>query len=332
MKILFICPGGQTYLNSPNENLAKFINDNYDDIDIDIFNQRFRPINNINNKYDLVWGDMDGANVPSLSLHLAKSMKIPCYIHGEWIPPYRFETGWSEYFNEPTRLDLKQNYINNLNAMLEADLVSLAINDTPGGFKYIREKTGYVFKNSFIRYPACKEYNYINLPKKHQIATIARVDDGKKRVRHTLDAIALSKHKPAFKVIGGNIQHPDVNVSCLGSFNNDDKVKIFAESKLAVQHWSGIPPAEAIQQYCPVISYDIPYMKELYGDSIIWVERDNIKQLAETIDYYLDNDNERILHAKKAYDMFINNMLSVKTLKYEADLVINKIKKIVYEK
>jgi len=293
IKILFICPGGQTNLNSPSENLAKYINDNYGYIDIDIYNQTFRPFRGNPGKYDLVWGDMDGANVPTTALTLANQVNIPCYIHGEWVPPYRFEEGWSEHFNESTNLGYKGIYMNNLKAMEGADLVSLALSSTPGGFEWIKDTVNIDFSNKFVRYPACKKYDLISVRKKNQIATIARVNDGKKRVKYTAEAISKTITKPKFMVIGGKISHPNVDIESLGMFNNDDKVKIYAESKLAVQHWSGIPPAEAIQQLCPVLSFDMPYMRELYGDGLIWVNKDDTDDLANKIDYWLTHDKER---------------------------------------
>ncbi len=330
IKILFICPGGQTKLNSPSELLAKFINDNYDYIDITIYNQTFNRAPNTAKGYDLVWGDMDGHNVPQIALSLSSKSKIPCYIHAEWIPPYRWEKGWSDYFNEPTNLSQRKKYQLNIDAMKEADLVSLAIDKTPGGFEFIKERTGIIFKNSFVRYPACKKYDFINTTRKNQISTIARANDGKKRIKDTMEAIHLSKSKPIFKIIGGiNIKHKDVTVKSMGSFNEDHKVNIFAESKLSVQHWSGIPPAESIQQFCPVVSYDIPYMRELYGDSLIWVEKDNVQSLSETIDYWMTHDEEREEFAKKAFDLFTNNKLGVKLEKYRAELLIEKIKTIL---
>lgn len=327
IKILFICPGGQTNLNSPSENLAKYINENYDNIEINIFNQSFRPIkNNANaNGYDLVWGDMDGLNVPSIALSLAKQANIPCYIHGEWVPPYRFENGWSEYFNEPTNLGYRGKYMQNLKAMQDADIVSLALSSTPGGFDWIKEKTNIDFTNKFVRYPACKKYELIETPKKNQVATIARVNDGKKRVKKTVDAISKTKTKPKFLVIGGNISHPNVNIEALGSFNNDNKVKVYAESKLAIQHWSGIPPAEAIQQLCPVLSFDTPYMRELYDDGVIWVKKDDIDDLANKIDYWLTNDKEREDFAKYVRNKFVRGEYNVKLEESRADLVVRNI-------
>jgi len=330
IKILFICPGGQTNLNSPSENLAKYINENYDDVEIDIFNQSFRPVNNTDiSKYDIVWGEMDGANVPSLALSLAKSKNKPCYIHGEWVPPYRFENGWDGYFNEPTQLSRKGYYQTNINAMKQADLVSLALSDTPGGFEWLKKAAGAEFKNKFVRYPACKEYPLLEIEKKHQVATIARVNDGKKRVMHTVKALAKIENKPTYKVIGGQVSHKGLDIQCLGAFNNDNKIKIFAESKLAIQHWSGIPPAEAIQQLCPVISYDIPYMRELYGDALIWVKKDDIDDLAKTIDYWLTHDKEREEFAVSVKERFINGEFGVKLEKRRAELVVTKLKEII---
>lgn len=329
IKILFICPGGQTNLNSPSENLVKYINEHYEDIEIDIFNQTFRPFSGNAMGYDLVWGDMDGGNVPAMALAVARHANIPCYIHGEWVPPYRFEEGWSKYFNEPTNLGHKARYMQNLKAMQGADVVSLALSSTPGGFEWLEEKTGIEFSNKFVRYPACKRYTKINLPKKNQVATIARVNDGKKRVPHTVEAIAKTETKPKFVVIGGNISHPSVNIEALGAFNNDDKVKIYAESKLAIQHWSGIPPAEAIQQLCPVLSFDIPYMRELYGDGLIWVKKDDTDDLAVKIDYWLTHDKEREEFAEYSREKFLNGEYGVKLDYKRAELVVENILKVI---
>lgn len=329
MKILFICPGGQTPMESPSENLAKYINSNYDDIDVDFFSMAHNRPPSTAEGYDLVWGDMDGGGVLPLSLKLAHNASIPCYLHGEWIPPYRVENGWETEFNEPTQLQHKTSYLKNIEAMSQADLVSLALDSTPGGFEFIKDRFDVTFPNRFVRYPACKKYTYHQTQRKNQIATIARAHDRKKRVTHTAEAIHLSQTKPDFVLIGGsNIGYKDVNIQSLGAFNNDDKVKIFAESKLAVQHWSGIPPAEAIQQFCPVISYDIPYMRELYGDALIWVEKDNPSALSEAIDYWMTHDEERELFALKAYDLFINSHLGVKLDQYRAQLVVENIKKL----
>lgn len=336
MHILFISPGGQSEGNSPSENLIKHIVDNNSDITAEIFTIAYRPIpHDINLKqFDIIWGDMDNGTHLSQAVSLAESADIPCYLHGEWIPPYRIEQGWSEHFNEPTNLKNAWIYHGNIKAMQRADLVSLALETTPGGFDYINQKFGIKFSNRFLRYPACKEYDFFEVPKENAVATIARANDGKKRVDHTLQAIAKSQNKPKFLLIGGksDMVYEGVNLESKGAWNSDEKVKIFARSKIAVQHWSGIPPAEAIQQKCVVLSYDIPYMRELYGDALIWIEKDDVDALSEAIDYWLTHDVEREQHAEKALNLFLTGKLGVKTESHRASLVVSHLKKLLDEK
>lgn len=333
MKILFLTSGGQSYGESPSEHLAQYIDENNVDISIDIFTSAFNPVpKDIDlRQYDLVWGDMDGGFSLPKARRLARKAALPCYLHGEWIPPYRVEEGWEEEFNERTDLTKLSIYKENLEAMRTADLVSLAVGRTAGGFDFVKEKFGIEFDNSFLRYPACKEYPIIEAEKTNAVATIARANDGKKRVDHTIEAIAQSHTKPKFVLIGGDVgrTHPVVEMDSKGAWNGYNKVRIFAESKIAVQHWSGIPPAEAIQQKCVVLSYDIPYMRELYGDALIWVEKDNIQALSEAIDKWIWNDDLREEHAEKAYQMFKNGELGVKTQKHRADLVTHHLRKLV---
>ncbi len=332
MKILFICSGGQNYLESPSEHLARYIIDNYDDIEIDMYNTGFKPPDGVSAKgYDLVWGEMDVGGAIQRARQIAKSAGVPCYLHGEWIPPYRIEEGWSEQFQTATNLSMVGYYMGNLKAMQTADLVSLAVGSTAGGFDYIKKKFNIEFDNKFLRYPACTKYHKLDYEKENAVATIARANDGKKRVQHTIEAIARSKSKPKFVLIGGEVgmKHPIVDIDSKGKWNAYNKVEIFAKSKLAVQHWSGIPPAEAIQQGCVVLSYDIDYMRELYGDALIWVKRDDIDALSKAIDTWLADDEMREAHAKKAYDMFVNGELGVKLQERRAELVVSEIRKLL---
>jgi len=332
MRILFICSGGQTYLESPSEHLAQYIVDNYEDIHIDMYNMAFKPPIDIDaKKYDLVWGEMDNGDAIQRAHQIAKKGGVPCYLHGEWIPPYRVEEGWTEEFNEPTNLSLMSYYKSNLKAMQNADLVSLAVGKTAGGFDFIKDKFGIEFDKKFLRYPACSEYVKFDYPKENAVATIARAKDGKKRVDHTIEAIARSESKPKFVLIGGDVDltHPIVDIDSKGKWNTYNKVEIFAKSKLAVQHWSGIPPAEAIQQHCVVLSYDIDYMRELYGEALVWVEKDNIDSLSQTIDKWLSDDKMRKSQAEKAYDLFVSGQLGVKLERMRAKLVVDEIRNLL---
>ena len=300
MRILFMCPGGQTNGNSPSELLAKEVGSISENVSVEIFNERFNSYSG-QKGFDLVWGDMDGSGVLNKALAAAKKMRVPCYLHGEWIPPYRWEAGWSKEFNEPTKLDMKPIYERNIKAMRQADLVSLALSSTPGGFEWLAER-GVEFENPFVRYPSFKKQDLLTPPLDEvKVCTVARLADGKKRVAHTLKALEASKMRPIFETIGqGSVRSDVIEVRNRGSFNDDRKHQTYASSAIAIQHWSGIPPAEAMMQGTPVISYDIPYMRELYADSLIWVEKDNIEQLSYKIDTLL-GDSSTLLEADKGF-------------------------------
>lgn len=329
LKILFSTSGGQTKGNSPSQRLAKRIMELYDNVSIDMYSIAFNPMpDNLDfSQYDLIWGEMDSGNHLVEAQHHGEKHGIPTYLHGEWIPPFAIEEGWTEHFGAPTELLKRERYMNNLEAMKRANLVSLALSDTAGGFQWIEDKWGVTFKNAFVRYPACPKYAQLKEARGNSVATIARANAGQKKVAHTLEAIKRSKMKPKFLLIGGDkgMSYEGVDMESLGKFNTDDKVKVFAQSKVAVQHWSGIPPAEAIQQGCVVLSYDMPYMRELYGDALIWVKKDDINALSEAIDYWLTHDEEREIQATKALNLLYGGKCGVKLEDHRANLVMKKI-------
>lgn len=320
IKILQIVPGGQNLHQSPSEYLARKMNMMFsDDVEIHTWNILHQGVFIGDfNYFDLIWGEMDGMDVPLIARDIAKKFKKKLYIHGEWIPPFRVmedeKLGLVQRFG-PLWLDNKQYYLNVMKAMEDADLVSLAVK-YEGGFDWIKKYFGYEYKNKFLRVPACPKYDQINCKREYQVATIAR-DAYLKKVFHTEEAISKINPKPKFKWIGGHIK-----------YNLPKKVKVFAESLVAVQIWSGIPPAEAIQQYCPVISYDIPEMKFYYGDALVWVKENDIESLKEKIEFYLNNPKQGQEQAEKAYTLFNSGKLAVKYEEERAKLVYEKIKEL----
>jgi glycosyltransferase involved in cell wall biosynthesis len=91
----------------------------------------------------------------------------------------------------------------------------------------------------------------------------------------------------------------------------DDYVKfsIIKKSKMLICtskfEGFGMPPAEAIYCKKPVIAYDLPILRHVYGDSLIYVKSGDIK---ERIGELLNNPEKRMLTAEKAYiEMFSPN-------------------------
>lgn len=330
MKILLLVPGGQTRGTMPSENLGKHINHYYDDIEVEIHNKRFHPpiLEKNCSKFDVIWGDMDNGRTMPTAVWLANKWKKKSYVHGEWFPPYRLFPGYGHKYNEKTQLEQRPKYMDNLEAMKKADLVSLSRDTTEGGFDWLEENFGVTFENKFIRRPACPIYETKNWPKENSVATIATYRTGLKRVDHTIQAIAKSKTKPEFHLIGGpeGMTNPEIKMHSYGMWNTEEKIDIYARSKVAVQHFGGIPEAEAIQQMCPVIAYDIKYMRQLYGDALVWVPENDIDALSSAIDEYIKDDELRERHAKNAYEMFMEGTLGVKPEKYRAELVVKNLR------
>lgn len=278
MNILALVPGGQTKGNSPSEILIKvarqrpdwnvyLINFTFDDL---------RLLRSDFSKIDLVWSDMDGSSVIEFGAKFKKNYGMKFYAHGEWIPPYRVLEGYGEKYLCGNELDLKSYYMRLLKAMQTADLVSFGRRyNSEGSFGWIKDNFGVEFENAFVRYNYVKRYPYIKYNRKYKVATIARLDK-KKRIEDTVKAIHLLDPSPEFDIIGvekGGILSSYVKINCLGKFDDDTKIEVYRTALFAVQHWSGIPPAEAMTQYCPVVSYDVGDMRYHYGDTIIWAKK-----------------------------------------------------------
>lgn len=337
MRVLGLVPGGQTLGNSPVELLMKEVA-RLSGWNIEIRNLGFEklPLPMPSFDYDLIWGGMDGGSVPPLSVIIRNECRKrghnpKLYIHGEWIPPYRVQEGWEEKYREFTRLDLKPYYIANMEAMKQADLVSLGLpEDAPGSFDWIEENFGYVYPNRFIRLPYVKRFYALPREPQYKVATIARATDGKKRVRETVDALSRIEPTPQFDIIGAEKGLIPLDwVNCLGIFNDDSKIAIYADSLLSVQHWAGIPPAEAIQQNCPVVSYICKEMVDMYGDALCWVEQGNILELANTIVNLINNPNFAQKQAEKALHLLNTNQLGISYVDVRAKEIIDKIKELL---
>jgi hypothetical protein len=336
MKILALVPGGQTKGNSPSEILIKEVARQRPDWEIHIINFTFDDLSIFKYSFsniDFVWADMDGKEVIQIGALLKKKYGMKFYAHGEWVPPYRVLDGYSERYLTETDLSYKDYYMKMLEAMQQADLVSFGrMYDSRGSFDWVKRKFGIEFENYFVRHNYVKRYKYIERKRKYSVATIARVGDKKKRVEHTLKAISYIEPPPEFNVIGAEKEEVVLNnlkMNLLGVFDSDEKIEVYRTAIVAVQHFSGIPPAEAITQFCPVVAYEVGEARKNYGDTIIYAEKDNIMDLAEKIFYVLTNPEEMAKKVIYNYNKLCNNELKVNFVDVRAKEVIKKIEGIL---
>jgi glycosyltransferase involved in cell wall biosynthesis len=336
MRIIAIVPGGQTKGNSPSEILIKEVAKQKPDWKVQIINLSFDNMKILNQDMrgtDLIWSDMDGLEVIVLGSFLSKKWNTKFYAHGEWVPPYRVLEGYSEKYLCETDLTRKPYYIKMLEAMQQADLVSFGLPyDSDGSFGWVKKNLGFEFKNYFVRHNYVKRYPYVAKERQHKVATIARVSDKKKRLVDTMQAVSMIRPEFTFEVVGanaGDIKVKNLKVNCLGVFDSDDKIEVYRTAALAVQHWSGIPPAEAMTQFCPVVAYECEEMKYDYGDTIIWAENGNVEDLAKKIVYVASHKDEMEKKVIDNYNKLCNNKLKVNFVDVRAKEVIKKIEGIL---
>ncbi len=101
----------------------------------------------------------------------------------------------------------------------------------------------------------------------------------------------------------------NVTIRFYAGIDDYAKFSIIKRSKMVVStsHFEGfgMPPAEAIYCKKPVIAYELPILRHVYGDSIIFIKSGDIKKLGERIGELLNSPEKRMLQAEKAYiDMF----------------------------
>ncbi len=335
MNILALVPGGQTKGTSPSEILIKEVARQRPNWNVHLINFTFDDPKKVVvdlKKIDLVWSDMDGGHVIEVGGKFKDKYGMKLYAHGEWIPPYRVMEGYEEKYLCETDLSMKSYYMNMLQVMKNADLVSFGLPyESTGSFKWVKDNFGITFNNWFVRHNYVKRYNYIERTREQKVATIARIGDKKKRVIKTIEALSLFDKPPVFDIIGAtkNIRSNDLKVNGLGVYDNDKKLELYRTAKLAVQHWSGIPPAEAITQFCPVVAFECEEMKYDYGDTIIWAKNDDILDLAIKILYVFNNPKEIGIKVKENYKKLCNNELKINFVDVRAKEVIKKIESIL---
>ncbi|MCK9155681.1 MAG: glycosyltransferase family 4 protein [Paludibacteraceae bacterium] len=115
------------------------------------------------------------------------------------------------------------------------------------------------------------------------------------------------------------------NVKLLGYVSDADLKRYYAQAELfiypSLYEGFGIPPLEAISNNCPVIISDIPVFKEIYKDSVCYVNPLSDEDIAEKMKLLVNNNEKREeLRAKG------ENILSLYSWKKSAIKAIEVIK------
>jgi len=158
-------------------------------------------------------------------------------------------------------------------------------------------------------YPAVNEFMIIKVPpvkRTHSIVFIGRHTDFKQPL-HILSALSkVEGRKPEAHFIGqvgpgtkGKLLEEGpkmgVRVYVHGTLPDEKKYEIIKRAKVLVTatrfEGFGMPPAEALMCGTPAVAYDLPVLREAYGDFIDLVPIDNYSAMGDAINR-LVNDKE----------------------------------------
>ena len=101
----------------------------------------------------------------------------------------------------------------------------------------------------------------------------------------------------------------DVEIKFYAGINDYEKFYIIKRSMMLIIPTKfegfGMPPAEALYCEKPVIAYDIPILRHVYGDSLIYVKKGDIKGIANKIKELVKSPEKRLQIGSQGYlDMF----------------------------
>ena len=116
--------------------------------------------------------------------------------------------------------------------------------------------------------------------------------------------IKLNDQKIKLKIVGNMVNHlksdnilEHSNIEYLGDVSNDDLINLYINAKMLVfpsfYEGFGLPPLEAISCNCPIIVSDIPVLKEVYGDSALYIDPYSIDDIMNKISKLLNDSKLR---------------------------------------
>ena len=271
---------------------------------------------------------------------LSEKYQLPFYAHMEWIPDWRVfkdsEFNWG--YLEPIPYHVKMNYIRMYQHYAHfwsmADVKSLSAKCFN---KTMREFTGVRDLRIHTKYlgPDTDEMkkqaeNYKDVSKEEAITCIARFVPHK-RIHHVLKALKLINYTGTIYLVGYGGEQTLYTMMGQGLnirfVESKDKYEAIAKSKVVVALWSGIVPAEAMYFKVPVISYDSPYMTEIYGKSITYAKNNSINDLAEKLADMLNMSyEEREQLAENGTFLLESGMINTCTMEGSAKLLENLIR------
>ena len=250
-----------------------------------------------NDKENLSYADYDV--VISLSedsveeaFNISQLYNLPFYAHIDWIPPWmvfkqsEYEWGYIDKISYDDKMTFVRNYQNYAAYWSMADVKSMSATCF---HPLMKEFIGKNNINIYTKHPIINYNEIIKYKgdiKANQITCVSRFTPHK-RVHHLIKALQMIDYDGVLNLVGDGDEKMlyeaisgNININFISDL---DKYRAMSESEMVVCLWNGTVPAESLLLGTPVIAYDTPYIREIYGDSIIYVCNNAISELARAI-------------------------------------------------
>lgn len=159
----------------------------------------------------------------------------------------------------------------------------------------------------------------------HAVSKIPR------KIRPDINFVGSHSSKLRVSMVN-SAENLDVNIRFYANVTDDEKFYLIKRSKLLIFpslfEGFGIPPAEAIYCGVPVIAYDIPVLKREYGNSIDYVEPNNINAIRDKIEYYLTKSSVLRKRSKSVQKCFYKKENAIPCL---PSTMKNKLRDVIYQ-
>jgi len=322
--------------------MAEFLRPRFDRLDLLIMGRS--DISKLNQDWDAVFGAME-ASVP-FSYFVSQKLQLPIYSHWEWLPPFRL-FGYNGGEN-PLQWGLREEhvashyqnkgYYNKYNQIIKSAIASNISSCAGNICKEIAVKFSEdPIENCFIKYPSSpmpvdKDRNRI---KEDYFITVSRLVPNK-RVAEIAESVRLADLETTWVIVGDGpekeiireiLKNSKTKLAFYSNTNGQKKFELLSKAKFQVSAWHGLPQLEASLVGTATINLEIPYIRELYGDSLIWAK--NINKMSEKIRYFYGSSSKCREASNTLYEQATTNQLNINTLNQGADIIESKLRGLI---
>ena len=259
---------------------------------------------------------------------LSQKYNLPFYAHIDWIPPWlvfqdsEYNWGYMEKMSYGEKMNWVRKYQQYLTYWNLADIKTVS---SAAFIKTIKDFIGIELKNIGIK-PTCadtialKDFVYRNedIVRKNEITCVSSFLTHK-RIPHIIKALQMIDFEGTLNLVGNgpekfkfDLIQGNIDIKILGQA---DKYEAIRRSKATICLWNGTVPLESLYLGTPVIAYNNSYLKDLYGDNLIYAIDNSLTSLAQQIKDVLNyKDLERHDITKFAVAKIENNELNVHNL------------------